>query len=106
MTKVLHHDPGVDEIYPGLWKPICGCGWKGKQPQIKQAVAQKIADQHADLKGCGKKRFPSKAEADQALLDAKIARGLEFNKRRRETYAYLCPTCPGPVWHLTSKGRR
>jgi hypothetical protein len=49
---------------------------------------------------CGKKLWPTKAEADEALVGAKIAAGLRHSTRRRERRAYPCPA--GSGWHLTS----
>lgn len=50
---------------------------------------------------CGKLAWPSKAEADQAVVDAKIKAGLRGNQRRRETRVYQCSVSPS-TWHLTS----
>jgi hypothetical protein len=110
---VLRHSPGTEavEFYgKTLYRPVCGCGWR---PKVKdwnlppaQATAQKQAEQHAETKGCGKVRFASEAEAQQAVLDAKIARGVHGTARRQEERAYLCPDCPGGVWHLSSKPMR
>lgn len=101
----LQHAPSVEEV-PGLgFRPVCGCGWRSKMnvgvlPK-KESVALEKARQHARDKGCGKQRF-TEGEASQALFNAKIARGVKHNGRRREQRAYRCPDCQGNVWHLTS----
>lgn len=103
MTGVLRHTPLATEISPGLWRASCGCGWVGKQVDFKEAIALAVAEKHAKDKGCGKRRFFSSGAADEAVLDAKLARGLEGRHHRREERAYRCPVCPGEVFHLTSK---
>lgn len=50
---------------------------------------------------CGKHQFTETA-AQRALLNAKIARGLRGNRKRRECRIYTCPTNP-KIRHLTSK---
>jgi hypothetical protein len=50
---------------------------------------------------CGKHKF-TETGAQTALLNAKIARGLRGNKKRRECRIYICPT-DRKVRHLTSK---
>jgi hypothetical protein len=50
---------------------------------------------------CGKHKFTETA-AQTALLNAKIARGLRGNKKRRECRVYICPT-DRKVRHLTSR---
>lgn len=103
---VLRHAPGAEKIADQVYRPVCGCGWRGKELPRKEAGAVAIAEQHARRKGCGKFRFPSEQAAKDALLRARIARGLRGNLRRREQRAYPCPDCPGNVWHLTSRGER
>lgn len=104
---VVRHSPGVEQVdWSGevRWRPTCGCGhvFKGKSWELPRTEerALKQAEQHAAQKGCGKARF-SEQEADAALIDAKIAHGLLHNARRQEQRKYLCPDCPGEVWHLT-----
>lgn len=101
--SAVRHSPGAEKLAEQAWRPVCGCGWRGKELPRKEAGALHIAEQHAKRKGCGKTRFTTQAAAEQAVLAAKVARGLRGNERRREQRAYLCPDCPGKVWHLTSR---
>lgn len=51
---------------------------------------------------CKKRRFPTLAAAEQALLNAKIAQAFRpHTTRRREVRAYVCRQCS--AWHLTSQ---
>lgn len=103
--SALQHSPGTTEVAPGLWKPTCGCGKVWGRYETKESVALACAQQHAALKGCGKSRFTNE-QAHQAVLDAKMSRGLHGVARRREQRAYRCPACPGDIWHLTSQPQK
>lgn len=100
------HQPGAEKIDIGAWRPTCSCGWRGKELPRKEAGALHIAEHHAAQKGCGKVRFKNRADAEDAVLQAKLSRGLHGNDKRREQRAYPCPECPGKVWHLTSRPAR
>lgn len=55
--------------------------------------------------GCGKRAFPTLADAEQALLDARIAQALRPSRtRRHEKRAYVCRTCG--AWHVTKQDRK
>jgi hypothetical protein len=53
--------------------------------------------------GCGKRAWPSKADADRIVVNAKIRRGLQSNAKRREQASYQCPRNL-QLWHVTSQG--
>jgi hypothetical protein len=55
---------------------------------------------------CAKKPFPSREAAMDAVVQARTARALNSNTKRREDRAYQCPTCPRRPWHLTSTPER
>lgn len=48
----------------------------------------------------GKRIFPSRLEAERAILQAKIARNLRGVNKRREVRVYACPV--GLGFHVTS----
>lgn len=50
--------------------------------------------------GCGKLRFPSEQAAKNIVLEARIARVLQHNHRRREDRHYRCRY---GGWHTTSQ---
>ncbi|MCA1195109.1 hypothetical protein [Saccharopolyspora sp. 6V] len=47
-----------------------------------------------------KVRYPTRDEAETALLDCRIGAALRGNQRRREARTYRCHNCRG--WHLSS----
>lgn len=50
---------------------------------------------------CRKVPFPTLAAAEQALLEARIARALRPSTKRQERRTYVCKACQ--CWHLTSQ---
>jgi hypothetical protein len=56
------------------------------------------------LCGCGKKAWPSKAEADAVVVNAKISTYLRGSVNRRESRSYECEDVPG-LHHVTSRDR-
>jgi hypothetical protein len=98
----MRHQPAVEDRDRGYFLPVCSCGWRAGYASPGEEKARKRAEAHAAAKeACEKVTWPTEQEARQALLDAKIAKGLKRNSRRREQRAYWCPRCQG--WHLTSR---
>lgn len=54
---------------------------------------------------CGKRGWPTKHDADQIVVNAKILRSLHGNNRRQEQRSYRCPT-NASLWHVTSQEER
>lgn len=54
---------------------------------------------------CGKRGWPTKHDADQVVVNAKILRHLHNNNRRQEQRSYRCTVNP-TLWHVTSQDQR